>query len=60
MLKTKKRGELLAGLPEVFGQASGYIDDLKFQSTPDYAKIRGWLQQLMKKNGYEMDYKYDW
>lgn len=37
-----------------------YIDELKYTSTPDYEKIKGIIQGLMKKNGYELDYKFDW
>lgn len=59
-LKSNTRDELLSGLPEAFVQAMTYIDELKFGSAPDYDKLRGLLSGLMKKHGYEMDYKYDW
>jgi casein kinase 1 len=60
MLKNKKQADLLVGLPPVFGQLFAYLKELKFDSTPDYGKIQGMLNALMKKNGYEWDYKYDW
>ena len=37
-----------------------YIWGLKFDQAPDYAKVKGMLNGLIKKNGYEMDYKFDW
>lgn len=51
---------MLSGLPETFRELFGYLDELKFSSAPDYGKVRGLLQNLMKKNGYELDYKFDW
>ena len=60
MLKGKGRGELLAGLPGVFGEMLSYLDQLKFNTVPDYGRLREGLGVLMKKNGYELDYKYDW
>ena len=59
-LKNKKREELLAGLPPVFGEILSYLNGLKFASVPDYGKLRGMLTGLMSKNGYQLDYKYDW
>jgi replication-associated recombination protein RarA len=59
-LKSNTRDELLSGLPEAFLQAMTHIDELKFGSAPDYDKLRGLFSGLMKKHGYEMDYKYDW
>jgi replication-associated recombination protein RarA len=59
-LKSKNRAELLEGLPDHFRQVLAYLDELKFASTPDYDRIRNILQALIKKNGYEVDYKYDW
>ncbi len=60
LLKNKNKSELLAGLPPNFGDIYAYLDELKFSSEPDYGKIKGSLTALMKKNGYDMDYKYDW
>lgn len=59
-LKTKGRPELLEGLPDHFRQLLAYLDELKFASAPDYDRIRNILHALIKKNGYEVDYKYDW
>lgn len=59
-LKLKSRAELLAGLPEAFKEIASHIDELKFASSPDYLRLKNVLQGVMKKNGYELDYKYDW
>lgn len=59
-LKSNSRDELLSGLPEALVAAMGYIDELKFATLPDYERLRGLFAGLMKKHGYEMDYKYDW
>ena len=59
-LKTERRGELLAGLPPAFQELLGSLEELKFNSVPDYARLREIITSLMKKNGYENDYKYDW
>jgi casein kinase 1 len=59
-LKSNSRDDLLSGLPEAFVAAVNYIDELKFSSAPDYDRLRGMFSGLMKKHGYEMDYKYDW
>jgi casein kinase 1 len=59
-VKTKSRGELLGGLPEAFREMMAYVDELKFGSAPEYGRLRAALQGVMKKNGYELDYKFDW
>lgn len=59
-IKSNSRQELLSGLPDAFTQALAHIDQLKFASTPDYERLRCIFQALMKKHGYEVDYKYDW
>jgi hypothetical protein len=59
-LKSNTRDELLGGLPEAFVAAMGYVDELKFGSEPNYDKLRGLFSGLMKKHGYQLDYKYDW
>ncbi len=59
-LKKDKIGELLEGLPDAFSTVLSYLKGLKFEETPSYDKIRQSLLSLMKRNGYELDYKYDW
>lgn len=59
MKKTMKK-ELLEGLPEIFSKMVGFVRDMKFKDQPEYAVFRKMMTDLMKKNGYDMDYKYDW
>lgn len=59
-LKSNSREELLSGMPEAFTTAMNYIDSLKFFSNPDYDRLRELFTGLMKKQGYELDYKFDW
>lgn len=59
-LKLSKKGELLQGLPETFKSIMNYIESVKFKEKPNYGYLRAELLGLMKKNGYELDYKYDW
>jgi hypothetical protein len=33
---------------------------IKFVDRPNYGQIRQELLALLKKNGYELDYKHDW
>lgn len=33
---------------------------MKFEEKPDYGYIRKLFKDVMKKNGYEYDYVYDW
>ena len=37
-----------------------YVQKLKFREKPNYDYVRTELIGLMKKNGYELDYKHDW
>lgn len=39
-LKTERRDELLLGLPPAFQQLLGSLEDLKFNSAPDYGQLR--------------------
>ena len=33
---------------------------MKFKDKPNYGYVKVELINLMKKNGYELDYKHDW
>ena len=37
-----------------------FVENLKFKEKPNYGYVRAELLGLMKKNGYELDYKHDW
>jgi hypothetical protein len=47
-------------LPEEFSLFFNYCRGLKFEEKPDYAYLRKLLKDLMYRNGYEVDYQYDW
>jgi len=51
---------LCKGMPEEFVTLLMYCRNLKFDDEPDYAYMRNLLKELFIKNGYEMDYHYDW
>ena len=52
--------ELLAGHPIEFVEFMKYLRNLKFEEKPNYAYIKKLFNDLMNKNGWEMDYQYDW
>jgi hypothetical protein len=51
---------MLQGLPETFAKIYNYSLTIGFKEKPNYDYLRQELLGLMKKNGYELDYKYDW
>lgn len=59
-IKMQKKAELLQGLPETFRNLMKFVQNLKFKEKPNYGYVRAELLGLMKKNGYELDYKHDW
>ncbi len=59
-IKKEKKAETLQGLPETFRKIYEYSLSLGFKDKPNYGYLRQELLGLMKKNGYELDYKYDW
>lgn len=59
-IKKEKKAELLQGLPDTFTKIYNYALSLGFKDKPNYGYLRQELLALMKKNGYELDYKYDW
>lgn len=59
-IKREKQAELLQGLPDMFGGLLKATNSLKFKDIPQYGLYRRELLGLMKKNGYELDYKHDW
>ena len=48
------------GLPQEFATYMKYCRDLKFDEDPDYAYLRKLFKDLMAKEGYKYDNKYDW
>ena len=37
-----------------------YIEDIRFLDEPDYAFLKKPFRDLMKKEGYDYDFKFDW
>mmetsp|Transcript_18022 Transcript_18022/g.27008 ORF Transcript_18022/g.27008 Transcript_18022/m.27008 type:complete len:339 (+) Transcript_18022:158-1174(+) len=48
------------GLPDAFAKYLKLCRELGFKATPKYSQLKGLFTDLMKKKGYEMDFKYDW
>lgn len=59
-VKKEKQAEMLQGLPETFAKIFNFALSIGFKDKPNYGYFRQELLALMKKNGYEMDYKHDW
>lgn len=51
---------LCKGFPSEFATYLTYCRNLRFDEKPDYAYLRNLFKELASKNGYEMDYVYDW
>ena len=37
-----------------------YVRSLEFEQKPDYNLCRRFFQQVLDKNGWTLDYEYDW
>jgi hypothetical protein len=51
---------LCKGFPEEFAKYLNYCRELKFDEKPDYSYLRRLFTQVFAKNGYELDFQYDW
>jgi len=51
---------LCKGFPSEFATYLTYCRNLRFDEKPDYAYLRNLFKDLAIKNGYDMDYVYDW
>jgi len=53
--------EILArSLPIEFSTYLNYCRTLKFEDKPDYSYLRKMFKELFIREGYELDYMYDW
>lgn len=52
--------QLCKGFPLQFTQYMNYVKNQKFEAKPDYSYLRQLLRDVMKEQGYEFDYIYDW
>lgn len=48
------------GVPEEFARYLQYCRNMQFEEKPDYNYLRGLFKQMMHKNGYDYDGRYDW
>lgn len=51
---------LCKGLPIEFSTYLNYCRTLKFEDKPDYSYLRKMFKELFHREGYELDYMYDW
>jgi len=51
---------LCKGFPSEFVHYLTYCKNLKYDEKPDYAYLRKMFKDLFIKNGYEMDFNFDW
>lgn len=52
--------ELCTGLPHEFVDYLEYVRGLKFDQVPDYLRLRTSFLSLFAREGYSLDYKWDW
>ena len=52
--------EICKVFPEEIRKIFGYVLGLTFTQSPDYIFLSDLIRNLLKKYGYEEDYKYDW
>ena len=51
---------LCKGLPIEFSTYMNYCRTLKFEVKPDYSYLRKMFRELFIREGFELDYMYDW
>jgi hypothetical protein len=51
---------LCKGVPDEFAIYLKYVRELKFEEKPSITYLRKLIMGLFKREGYEMDYEYDW
>ena len=63
-IKEKKRDttpeDLCKNLPQEFQTYVKYTRNLGYEEDPDYDMLKGLFNTIMEREGYEMDYIYDW
>jgi serine/threonine protein kinase len=52
--------QLCKGFPNEFVQYLNYTRSLRFEDKPDYAFLRKLFRDLFVREGYQMDYVFDW
>jgi casein kinase 1 len=51
---------LCKGLPVEFAHYFQYVRSLQFEEKPNYAHLRTLFIELFNREGYELDFQYDW
>ena len=51
---------LCKGFPNEFATYLNYCRNLRFDEEPDYNYLRNIFTELFVRQGYELDYIYDW
>eukprot|EP00999_Lentomonas_sp_LEN2_P002871 NODE_735_length_1227_cov_240.043636_g695_i0.p1 GENE.NODE_735_length_1227_cov_240.043636_g695_i0~~NODE_735_length_1227_cov_240.043636_g695_i0.p1 ORF type:complete len:313 (-),score=52.46 NODE_735_length_1227_cov_240.043636_g695_i0:182-1120(-) len=51
---------LCKGFPSEFAVYLNYVRSLRFEDKPDYAYLRKLFRDLFSREGYQMDYVFDW
>jgi len=51
---------LCRGIPEEFCVFINYARSLRFEEKPDYAYLRGMVKEAIEREGWGMDFVYDW
>ena len=52
--------ELCKDCPEEFKKYIDYVRKLEYEQDPDYDMLKNIFKDLLKQNGFEFDYFYDW
>ena len=52
--------KLCEGLPEEFEKLIEYVKNLEYLELPDYEKLRGYFNSILRKEHFKFDYIYDW
>ena len=52
--------DLCHGLPEEFEEIVSYPRNLIFQEKPDYMYLKGLINKIIEREGFKIDYNYDW
>ena len=51
---------LCKGFPNEFANYLNYCRSLRFEDRPDYGYLRRMFKELFTREGYQMDYVFDW
>lgn len=52
--------KICEGMSDEFGQLLTYSRTLEFEQMPDYAYLKELFKNALKREGFNLDYKYCW